>query len=363
MIQFVGVSKFYGDIVAVEDVSLKVEEKEFIVLTGPSGSGKTTLMKMLIKDISPTQGKILVADKDITRLRRRKVYNLRRNIGVVFQDFKLLSYKTAYENVSFALEASGKSDKEIKEIVPYVLDIVGLKDRMKAFPYQLSGGQQQKIAIARAIANDPAILIADEPTGNLDYESTVEILDILRKINEWGTTVLMSTHGEDVIKRLRRRTIAMVDGKVVKDGVFHSMNDLVSNANTDSKSAIEESGDKKDEKKPKIKMGLSSKRKKKDKEEEIKEVSEDDLESKKEKQEEVGEEEKESKNDADSDKGDLKEYVDSDGTMEILKKNGYKNMQDVLNVGFGKIEMLEGVTGDQILEIKNAIKKYFSKEN
>lgn len=218
MVEFKNVSKLYDNrIYAVDDVNFKVEPGEFVFLIGPSGSGKTTIIKMLIRDEVPSNGKIIFDDKDITKISRDSVYKLRREIGVIFQDYKLVQEKTAFENVAFAMEAAGKKDSEIKETVPYVLDIVGLSSRMKAFPRQLSGGEQQRVTIARAIANNPKILIADEPTGNLDPASAWDIVQILSKINNWGTTVIMSTHGTDIVNALNKRVIQMQNGKIVRD--------------------------------------------------------------------------------------------------------------------------------------------------
>lgn len=218
MVQFKDVSKVYKDgTTAVKDIDFVIEEGEFVFLIGPSGSGKTTLIQLLIRDQVPSKGKIFLDDEDITHISRNKVYKHRRNIGVIFQDYKLIEDKTAYENVEFAMEAAGKSDKEIRETVPYVLDIVGLGDRMDAFPVQLSGGEQQRVAIARAIANNPKLLIADEPTGNLDPASAWDIVQILTKINNWGTTVLMSTHGTDIVNTLNKRVLQMENGTLTRD--------------------------------------------------------------------------------------------------------------------------------------------------
>lgn len=218
MVEFTNVSKVYdGNITAVDNVSFSIKEGEFIFLIGPSGSGKTTIIKMLIRDELPSTGKIFFDDVDITKITRRKVYKLRREIGVIFQDFKLIPDKTAYENVAFAMEAAGKSTKEIKETVPYVLDIVGLSSRLNSFPRQLSGGEQQRVAIARAISNNPKILIADEPTGNLDPASAWDIVQVLTKINNWGTTVIMSTHGTDIVNSLNKRVVQMEGGKIIRD--------------------------------------------------------------------------------------------------------------------------------------------------
>lgn len=218
LVQFNNVSKIYGkDIMAVDNVSFQVEEGEFVFLIGPSGSGKTTVIKMLIRDEKPSVGKIYFKDKDITKINRKHVYRLRREVGVIFQDYKLVPERTVFENVAFAMEAAGKGDKEINETVPYVLDIVGLSHRMESFPKQLSGGEQQRVAIARAIANSPKILIADEPTGNLDPASAWDIVQILTKINNWGTTIIMSTHGTDIVNSLNKRVIQMEGGKIVRD--------------------------------------------------------------------------------------------------------------------------------------------------
>jgi len=228
MVEFKDVSKVYDNrIFAINDINFKVEPGEFVFLIGPSGSGKTTIIKMLIRDEVPSSGKIIFNEKDITKISRDSVYKLRREIGVIFQDYKLVQEKTAYENVAFAMEAAGKKDSEIKETVPYVLDIVGLAGRMKAFPRQLSGGEQQRVTIARAIANNPKILIADEPTGNLDPASAWDIVQILSKINNWGTTVIMSTHGTDIVNALNKRVIQMDNGSIIRDdagGTYDEIN-------------------------------------------------------------------------------------------------------------------------------------------
>jgi cell division transport system ATP-binding protein len=230
MIQFLTVTKKYsGDIRAVEEISFEISDGEFVFLVGPSGSGKTTLIKMLIREELPSSGKIFFGDEDITRFNRNKVYTHRRRIGVIFQDFKLIPDLNAYENIAFVMEVAGRSDKEIKEHVPYLLDIVGLSHRMKSFPRQLSGGEKQRVAIARAMANNPKLLIADEPTGNLDPESAWDIIQILSKINNWGTTVLMSTHGSDIVNTLNKRVLKMQDGYLVRDdirGTYEEIDDF-----------------------------------------------------------------------------------------------------------------------------------------
>ncbi|MCA9377278.1 cell division ATP-binding protein FtsE, partial [Candidatus Dojkabacteria bacterium] len=218
MIQFHQVTKQYpGNEFSLGEVDFNIDEGEFVFLIGPSGSGKTTLIRMLIREEKPSEGKIFFDDRDITNLSRRNVYKLRRQIGVIFQDYKLLPDKNAYENVAFAMEAAGRSNRDIQETVPYVLDIVGLSHRADAFPEQLSGGEKQRIAIARAVSNNPRLLIADEPTGNLDPASAWDIVQILSKINNWGTTVIMSTHGTDIVNTLNKRVIQMESGKVVRD--------------------------------------------------------------------------------------------------------------------------------------------------
>ncbi len=218
MIQYKDVSKRYGsDIIAVEDLNFKIDEGEFLFLVGASGSGKTTVIKLLIKEETPSSGKIFFEDAEVTNLRRKHIYNLRRKVGVIFQDFKLIPELTAYENIAFAMEAAGKTDSEIEEKVPYLLEIVGLENRFKSFPNQLSGGEKQRVAIARAMANNPKLLIADEPTGNLDPDSAWDILQILSKINSWGTTVIMSTHESDFVNALHKRVIKLEDGRIVRD--------------------------------------------------------------------------------------------------------------------------------------------------
>jgi cell division transport system ATP-binding protein len=218
MLQFLTVTKKYSsDISALEQVSFDINEGEFVFLVGPSGSGKTTIIRLLIREELPSVGKIFFDNEDITRYNRSKIYRLRRKIGVIFQDFKLIPEMTAFENIAFAMEAAGRSEKEIKENVPYLLDIVGLSNRSKSFPGQLSGGEKQRVAIARAMANNPKLLIADEPTGNLDPDSAWDIVQILSKINNWGTTVVMSTHGSDIVNTLHKRVLRLENGALVRD--------------------------------------------------------------------------------------------------------------------------------------------------
>ncbi len=219
MIYFDNVSKLYADgrAAALQEVTFQVAPKEFVSIVGHSGAGKTTLLKMIIAEDKPSHGKVFYESLDIHRIPRTKLPHYRRKIGTVFQDFKLLAHKTAYENVSFAMEANGRSDIEIAENVPQALSLVDLDDKAWNFPHELSGGEKQRVAIARAIVNQPDIIIADEPTGNLDPIATYEVVQILRKINDLGTTVIMTTHNKGVIDEIERRVITMDDGRIVRD--------------------------------------------------------------------------------------------------------------------------------------------------
>jgi cell division transport system ATP-binding protein len=218
MIELTGVSKtFPPDVHSLRDVSLRIEPGDFVSIVGQSGAGKTTLAKMLIAEERPTRGSIVIGGWDITRIPNRDIPYLRRQIGVVFQDFKLLPKKTVYENVSFALEVAGVPTRRIREVVPQVLKIVGLEEKMQRFPKQLSGGEQQRLVIARSLVHRPKILVADEPTGNLDTINTREIIDLLLKINEFGTTIVLVTHNREVVNALRRRVITLAEGKVMAD--------------------------------------------------------------------------------------------------------------------------------------------------
>jgi len=218
MIYLDKVSKRYrqGD-VGVTDVSLSISRGEFVSIVGRSGAGKTSLLKILLAEEKPTSGKVFFDSIDMTKIRSRELNLFRRRIGVVFQDFRLLPNKTVFENVAFAMEAAGKSNKDIQQDVPYVLQLVGLAEKSDRFPGDLSGGQQQRVAIARAIVNQPDVIIADEPTGNLDRANTQEIIEILQKINELGTTVLLTTHDEQVLSHLDKRIITIENGRVVSD--------------------------------------------------------------------------------------------------------------------------------------------------
>jgi len=220
LIKMLNVSKRYDNgVVAVSNMNLHIKKGDFIFLVGPSGAGKSTFIKMLLKEETATTGRVIVDDLDITKLHRRRVPELRRKIGVVFQDFRLLPNKTVYENIAFAMEITEAKPRDIRKHVPMVLSIVGLADKQKMYPDQLSGGEQQRVSIARAIINNPPILIADEPTGNLDPETSKEIMKLLLQINKRGTTVLMATHDKEIVDLMKQRVIAVEKGRVVRDEV------------------------------------------------------------------------------------------------------------------------------------------------
>jgi cell division transport system ATP-binding protein len=219
MITLENVTKVYEDngAVALQNVSLNIDKGEFVFVVGSSGSGKSTFIKMLLKEVDPTSGSLIIDDMDITTLKRKEIPYLRRKVGVVFQDFRLLPSKTVYENVAFAMQIVEASPKLIKKTVPQVLALVGLSKKAKAYPNQLSGGEQQRVALARAIINKPPILLADEPTGNLDPETAWEIMELLRDINLRGTTVVMATHAKDIVDRMQQRVVTMQKGVVLRD--------------------------------------------------------------------------------------------------------------------------------------------------
>jgi len=219
MIYFDNVSKMYNDgrSAALQEITFQVAPKEFVSVVGHSGAGKTTLLKMIIAEDRPSDGQVFFESLDVHKIPKTKLPSYRRKIGTVFQDFKLLSHKTAYENVAFAMEANGRTDEEIAENVPHALSLVDLEDKAWNFPSELSGGEKQRVAIARAIVNQPDIIIADEPTGNLDPIATYEVVQILRKINDLGTTVIMTTHNKGVIDEIERRVITMDDGRIIRD--------------------------------------------------------------------------------------------------------------------------------------------------
>ncbi len=218
LIRIKNVKKVYkSGVTAIYDLDLRIEKGEFVFVIGSTGCGKSTLIKMLYREEKPTSGQILVGGIDVAKLRNSKVYKIRRKIGVVFQDFKLLSKATVYENVAFALEVFGLPKDEIHSKVIKVLDLVGLKAKAKNYPHQLSGGEQQRVAIARAIVNGPKLLICDEPTGNLDEVTSMEVMNVLEEINKLGTTVIMVTHDTNIVNRMKKRVILLDAGRIVKD--------------------------------------------------------------------------------------------------------------------------------------------------
>ena len=218
MIEMMNVTKKYNKgITAINNLSIQIKDGEFVYVVGPSGAGKSTFIKMMYREEKATKGRIRVGKYDLMKIRDRQIPYLRRYVGVVFQDFKLLKHKTVYENVAYAMEVIEKSPREIKRRVEDVLELVNLKHRMNNFPNELSGGEQQRVAIARAIVNTPGILIADEPTGNLDPETSMEIMDILERINEQGTTIVMATHNSQIVNEKKHRVIAIENGQIVRD--------------------------------------------------------------------------------------------------------------------------------------------------
>ena len=218
MIYFEKVTKLYSDkSVGLADVTFSVEPKEFISVVGHSGAGKTTLLKMLLAEEKPTSGSIFFESININKLKKRQMTGYRRRVGAIFQDFRLLPNKTAYENIAFAMEAAGREDAEIEADVPHVLELVDLQKKIWSFPHELSGGEKQRVSIASAIVNQPDIILADEPTGNLDPINTYEIVQILKRINDLGTTVILTTHNKGVIDSLGRRVITMDSGRIVRD--------------------------------------------------------------------------------------------------------------------------------------------------
>jgi cell division transport system ATP-binding protein len=219
MIYLNNVTKKYHkeDIPSLDNVTLTISSGEFVSIVGHSGAGKTTLTKLILAEESPTEGSVFFESTDIHKLSSKDLIKFRRKVGVVFQDFRLLSNKTAYENIAFAMEATGKNEEEIAQDVPHVLDLVDLANKASNFPHQMSGGEKQRLAIARAIITQPDIIIADEPTGNLDPVNTSEVVKILKKINDLGTTILLTTHNRNVIDQLKKRVITLENGKVIRD--------------------------------------------------------------------------------------------------------------------------------------------------
>jgi len=218
MIVCESVTKVYEpDVTALRDVSFVIEKGEFVFVVGASGSGKSTIVRLLLKELEPTHGRIVVGGRDLTRLRRSKVPLLRRNVGCVFQDFKLLPVRSAAENVAYALKVQGESSNNIRRKVPEVMNMVGLAHKMNSLPDELSGGEQQRVSIARAFVNHPPLLVCDEPTGNLDPDTSVGIMQLLYRINRAGTTILMVTHDREMVDKMRRRVIALEDGRLARD--------------------------------------------------------------------------------------------------------------------------------------------------
>lgn len=218
MIKLINVSKEYKNgVKALKDINLEIKKGEFVFLVGLSGAGKSTLIKLLLKEEEPTEGRIYLKDRDITKVANRRIPYIRRDIGVVFQDFRLLPNKTVYENVAFAMEIVGTSTKEIRRRVPMILSLVDLSRKAASFPDQLSGGEQQRVSIARSIVNNPPVLIADEPSGNLDPETAWEIMKVLTDINNRGTTILMATHAREIVNKMKKRVIVLDNGIVIRD--------------------------------------------------------------------------------------------------------------------------------------------------
>ncbi|WP_066353217.1 cell division ATP-binding protein FtsE [Fervidicola ferrireducens] len=218
MIEMVGVSKIYpGGCVALRDINVKIEKGEFVFLVGPTGAGKSTFLKLLFREELPTRGQIFINGKNITRLKPKEVPYLRRRLGVVFQDFRLLPQKTVYENVAFAMEVIEASPREIRRRVPKVIEMVGLSHKMNSRPHELSGGEQQRAALARALVNNPDVIIADEPTGNLDPDTSWEIMKLLDEINKKGTTLIVATHAKELVDAMKKRVLQLEDGRLVRD--------------------------------------------------------------------------------------------------------------------------------------------------
>ncbi|MDP3948229.1 MAG: cell division ATP-binding protein FtsE [bacterium] len=217
MIRFENVSKKFGSTFALEDISLEIKQGEFVFIVGPSGAGKSTLIRMLTREVLPTGGKIMVGHEDITKIKSGSVPHFRRKVGVVFQDFKLLDDRTVFENVALTLEVQGKTDGEISKMVEHTLKLVEIWDKRNLFPRQLSGGEGQRTAIARAIVGKPDIVLADEPTGDLDPKTAWGVIQLLNEINSWGTTIIMATHNQEIVNTLKRRVVILKKGKITSD--------------------------------------------------------------------------------------------------------------------------------------------------
>lgn len=217
MILFENVTKKFGSSIALDEISLEINMGEFIFVVGPSGAGKSTLLRILTRETLPTSGKILVGGKDITKIKDKDVPGLRRKVGVVFQDFKLLEDRTVFENVALTLEVLGKQDSEINKLVEHILKLVEIWDKRNLFPRQLSGGEAQRTAIARAVVGKPDVLLADEPTGDLDRKTAWGVIQLLNEINSWGTTIIMATHNQEIVNTLKRRVVVLKNGRLTKD--------------------------------------------------------------------------------------------------------------------------------------------------
>ncbi len=218
MIEFQNIGKSYGkDVVALKEINVRIDKGEFVFVVGPSGAGKSTFIKLLLHEERATEGKIFMNNEEITNVSSRKIPLLRRSIGVIFQDFRLLPNKTVYENVAFAMEIVEAKKREIRRQVPMVLGLVGLSDKAKKYPRELSGGEMQRVSIARSIVNNPSLVIADEPTGNLDPDTAWEIMRVLQHINQRGTTVIMATHAKDIVDVMKKRVIAIEKGRIIRD--------------------------------------------------------------------------------------------------------------------------------------------------
>ncbi|MFA9398495.1 MAG: cell division ATP-binding protein FtsE [Clostridiaceae bacterium] len=218
MIKFDNISKVYDKkVIALSNINIEIERGEFVFLVGPSGAGKSTMIKMLLKEVEPTTGKLYVNDYELNSIKRKEIPYYRRKLGVVFQDFRLIPSLNVYENVAFAMRAIEAPERLIRKRVPMVLSLTGLSDKYKAFPNELSGGEQQRVSLARAIVNNPSLLIADEPTGNLDPDTALDIMEVLNDINRAGTTVVMATHAKDIVDRMRKRVIAVEKGMIARD--------------------------------------------------------------------------------------------------------------------------------------------------
>lgn len=218
MLEMIDVSKIYpGGSVALQDINVRIEQGEFVFIVGPSGAGKSTFFKMLFREVLPSSGKVIVNGHDLVKMTDKEIPYFRRQLGIVFQDYRLLPDRTVYDNVAFAMQVIETPYRKIKRRVNDVLDLVGLRKRAHAYPTELSGGEQQRIAIARAIVNDPILLIADEPTGNLDPETSWEIMDIFREVNKSGTTIVMATHDREIVDQMEKRVIAIEHGRIVRD--------------------------------------------------------------------------------------------------------------------------------------------------